>query len=215
MSVICALLAAGAAAALAGLARGGTNRPDSPWLRTPVVAGLGLVLGLVAGLRMESWVEALAYLVVAVVGALLFATDLAAQLIPHRIMWPGMLALLLGLLLAATLSASFGRFGRALLVGLVVMVCYFVIGWFGHGRFGLGDVSLSLLIGTFLGWLGVGHAVVGAVGAFLVYVPVALVMLGLQRAGRTTEFAFGPCLIVAAWIAAFAGPALLGAVLPG
>ncbi|MDO5287557.1 MAG: A24 family peptidase [Actinomycetia bacterium] len=216
LSALLLAAATGAAAAgLAGWARGGTDRPDSAWLRTPVVAALGVGSGLLAGLRMESGAEALAFLVVGLVFALLFATDLAAQLIPHRVMWPGMLALLAGLTLAAAWEGSWRRLGGALLIGVVTMVCYFVIGWFGRGQFGLGDVSLSLFMGTFLGWLGVAHALVGAVGAFLVYVPVALTMLALRRAGRATEFAFGPCMIVAAWVAAFAGPALLGAVLPG
>lgn len=203
-----ALVTGGAAFALSVRAAASVDQP-SRWVSRPVVTALGVLSGLVAGLRMETWAEAGLYLATAVTLALLFATDLAAQLIPHRIMWPGMLAVLVGLGAAALITGQPGRLGRAVLTGLGIMVVYFVIGWFGKGRFGLGDVSLSLLMGTFLGWLGVAHAVAGALLAFLVYVPVAVWLLLARRAGRTTEFAFGPCMIVATWLAAFWGPYIL------
>ena len=138
---------------------------------------LGMVFGALAGLRLDTWPEALAYAVVALASTLLVATDLAAHEIPHRIMWPSVLALIVSLALAAGIEQSWGRFGGALLTGLVIAVVYFVIAWFGKGQFGVGDVSLSLLYGIFLGWLGLPYALVGAFGAFLVHVPVSIGLL--------------------------------------
>jgi leader peptidase (prepilin peptidase) / N-methyltransferase len=179
----------------------------------PVLAVLGIVFGALAGWRLDAWPEALAFAVAALASALLVATDLAAHEIPHRIMWPSLLALLVGLVLAAALERSWNRLGAALLTGVALALLYFVIAWFGKGQFGLGDVSLQLFFGTFLGWLGLPYALVGAVGAFLVHVPVTLGVLVARRAGRKAELPFGPSLIAAAWLAAFLGPVVLAALL--
>jgi leader peptidase (prepilin peptidase) / N-methyltransferase len=179
----------------------------------PVLAVLGIVFGALAGWRLDAWPEALAFAVAALASALLVATDLAAHEIPHRIMWPSLLALLVGLVLAAALERSWTRLGAALLTGVALALLYFVIAWFGKGQFGLGDVSLQLFFGTFLGWLGLPYALVGAIGAFLVHVPVTLGVLVARRAGRKAELPFGPSLIAASWLAAFLGPVVLAALL--
>jgi len=203
-----------AAAALTRFTRARLTDPLYPRLVTaPVLAVLGVLFGALAGWRLNAWPEALAFAVAALVSALLVATDIAAHEIPHRIMWPGMLALVVGLLVAAAIEGSWARFGIALLTGVVIAVVYFAIAWFGKGQFGIGDVSLSLFFGTFLGWLGLPYALVGAVGAFLVHVPVTIAVLIARRAGRKAELPFGPSLIAASWLAAFLGPIVLGALL--
>lgn len=203
-----------AAAALTSFTRARLVEPLHPRVvSVGVLAVLGVVFGALAGLRLDTWPETLAYAVVALASTLLVATDLAAHEIPHRIMWPSVLALIVSLALAAGIEQSWGRFGGALLTGLVIAVVYFVIAWFGKGQFGVGDVSLSLLYGIFLGWLGLPYALVGAFGAFLVHVPVSIGLLVARRAGRKAELPFGPSLIVACWLAAFFGPALVVALI--
>ena len=203
-----------AAAALTRLVRAGLTEPLLPRVvSAPVLAVLGAVFGALAGWRLDAWPETPAYAVVALVCTLLVATDLAAHEIPHRIMWPGMLALVLGLAIAAGVERSWARFGVALLTGLALAALYFVVAWFGKGQFGVGDVSLELFLGTFLGWLGLPYALVGAIGAFLVHVPVTLGVLLARRAGRKAELPFGPSLIAASWLAAFLAPAVFGLLL--
>jgi leader peptidase (prepilin peptidase) / N-methyltransferase len=189
---------------------------DPIWPRVvsvPVLGVIGVLFGALAGWRLNAWPEALAFAVAALLSTLLVATDLAAHEIPHRIMWPGMLGLVFSLAVAAAIEGSWARFGIALLTGLIIAVVYFVIAWFGKGQFGIGDVSLSLFFGTFLGWLGLPYALVGAFGAFLVHVPVTIAVLLARRAGRKAELPFGPSLIAASWLAAFLGPIVLGALL--
>jgi leader peptidase (prepilin peptidase)/N-methyltransferase len=203
-----------AAAALTPFTRARLSDPLFPRLvSAPVLAVLGVLFGVLAGWRLNAWPEALAFAVAALVSALLIATDIAAHEIPHKIMWPGMLALVVGLLAAAAIEGSWARFGIALLTGVVIAVVYFAVAWFGKGQFGVGDVSLSLFFGTFLGWLGLPYALVGAVGAFLVHVPVTIAVIIARRAGRKAELPFGPSLIAASWLAAFLAPILLGALL--
>jgi leader peptidase (prepilin peptidase)/N-methyltransferase len=203
-----------AAAALTPFTRARLTDPIWPRVvSAPVLAVLGVVFGALAGWRLDAWPEALAFAVAALVSTLLLATDLAAHEIPHKIMWPGMLALVIGLLVAAAIEGSWARFGIALVTGVIIAVVYFVIAWFGKGQFGIGDVSLSLFFGTFLGWLGLPYALVGAFGAFLVHVPVTIAVLLARRAGRKAELPFGPSLVAASWLAAFLGPIVLGALL--
>jgi leader peptidase (prepilin peptidase)/N-methyltransferase len=203
-----------AAAALTSFTRARLVEPLHPRVvHVGVLAVLGAVFGALAGLRLDAWPEALAFAVVALASTLLVATDLAAHEIPHRIMWPSVLALVVSLALAAGIEQRWARFGGAVLTGVVIMVVYFAIAWFGKGQFGIGDVSLSLLYGIFLGWLGLPYALVGALGAFLVHVPVTIGVLIARRTGRKAELPFGPSLIAASWIAAFVGPALVIALI--
>ncbi len=203
-----------AAAVLTPFTRARLTDPIRPGVvRVPVLALLGVLFGAIAGWRLDAWPEALAFAVAALMSTLLVATDLASHEIPHRIMWPGMVSLIFSLAVAAAIEGSWGRFGSALLTGLVIAAVYFGIAWFGKGQFGIGDVSLSLFFGTFLGWLGLPYALVGAFGAFLVHVPVTVAVLLARRAGRKAELPFGPSLIAASWLAAFLGPVVLGALL--
>jgi leader peptidase (prepilin peptidase)/N-methyltransferase len=203
-----------AAAALTPFTRARLTDPTSPRLvSVPVLAVLGVVFGALAGWRLDAWPEALAFAAAALLSTLIVGTDLAAHEVPHKIMWPGMGLLVAGLVLAAAIEGSWSRLGAALLTGIVIAIIYFVIAWFGKGQFGIGDVSLSLFFGTFLGWLGLPYALVGAFGAFLVHVPVTIAVLLARRAGRKAELPFGPSLIAASWLAAFLGPIVLGALL--
>jgi leader peptidase (prepilin peptidase)/N-methyltransferase len=204
-----------AAAALTRFTRARLTDPTSPRVVSiPVLAVLGVIFGALAGWRLTAWPEALAFAVAALVSTLLVATDLASHEIPHRIMWPGMVGLVFSLAAAATIEGSWARFGIALVTGIIIAVVYFAIAWVGKGQFGIGDVSLSLFFGTFLGWLGLPYALVGAVGAFLVHVPVTIAVLIARRAGRKAELPFGPSLIAASWLAAFFAPMVLRALLP-
>jgi leader peptidase (prepilin peptidase)/N-methyltransferase len=203
-----------AAAALTPFTRARLTDPESPRIvSVGVLAVLGVIFGVLAGWRLTAWPEALAFAIAALVSTLLVATDLAAHEIPHKIMWPGMLGLVVALLLAAAIEGSWARFGVALLTGVAIALVYFVVAWFGKGQFGIGDVSLSLFFGTFLGWLGLPYALVGAVGAFLLHAVVTIAVLIARRAGRKAELPFGPSLIVASWLAAFVGPIVLRALL--
>jgi leader peptidase (prepilin peptidase)/N-methyltransferase len=203
-----------AAAVLTPFTRARLTEPEFPrMVSVGVLAVLGVVFGVLAGWRLTAWPEALAFAIAALVSTLLVATDLAAHEIPHKIMWPGMLGLVVALLLAAAIEGSWARFAIALLTGVVIGSVYFVVAWFGKGQFGIGDVSLSLFFGTFLGWLGLEYALVGAVGAFLVHAVVTIAVLIARRAGRKAELPFGPSLIAASWLAAFVGPIVLRALL--
>ena len=112
-----------AAAALTPFTRARLTDPTWPRVvSVPALALLGVLFGALAGWRLNAWPEALAFAVAALVSTLLVATDLAAHEVPHKIMWPGMLALVIGLLVAAAIEGSWARFGIALATGVVIAV---------------------------------------------------------------------------------------------
>ena len=78
---------------------------------------------------------------------------------------------------------------------------YFVMALLSPSSLGFGDVKLSGLIGLLLGWLGVGQAVRGAVGGLPGGGVIALVMLVGQRVGLRSHIAFGPSMLVGAFVA--------------
>ncbi|HSH58728.1 MAG TPA: hypothetical protein VK988_03620, partial [Acidimicrobiales bacterium] len=70
---------------------------------------------------------------------------------------------------------------------------------------GFGDVRLAGLIGMTLGWLSVGHVLVGLFLGFLTasLVGVALIVLNLK--GRKDKVPFGPFLATGAFVAILFG----------
>jgi leader peptidase (prepilin peptidase)/N-methyltransferase len=71
----------------------------------------------------------------------------------------------------------------------------------GGGGLGFGDVKLAGVLGLLLGWLGWGPVVVSVLGAFVSGGVLALILLLAGRAGRSSHIAFGPSMIVGAWVA--------------
>ena len=57
------------------------------------------------------------------------------------------------------------------------------------------------LIGLVLGWIGVPQALLGVLAGFLVGGVVALVMLAGRRVGLRSHIAFGPAMLVGAFLA--------------
>jgi leader peptidase (prepilin peptidase)/N-methyltransferase len=78
---------------------------------------------------------------------------------------------------------------------------YFVLHLVSPGSLGFGDVKLSGLIGLVIGWLGVLPVFVATFAGFLVGGVMAVVLLVGRRAGLKSHIAFGPAMLVGAFIA--------------
>ena len=155
----------------------------------------------------------LAFLYLAVVSVLLTVIDLRSHRLPDRIVLPSYLVAgaLLGL---AALAA--GEYSRLLVagIGLVALwLFYFLLAVARPGGMGFGDVKLAGLLGLYLGWLGWGPLVVGALTAFLLGGIAATVLLLSRRASRTSGIPFGPWMLAGAWVGILAGDAVLRAYL--
>jgi leader peptidase (prepilin peptidase)/N-methyltransferase len=144
-----------------------------------------------------------AYLLLGVIGAALTFIDLDVHRLPDLIVLPSYPAAVLLLLVPTVVTGQWSWLLRAGLAGLALFVVYLVLALVspGGGGLGFGDVKLAGLLGLFLGWVGWGPVVVSVLAAFLIGGVVALLLLVSRRASRSSHIAFGPSMILGAWVA--------------
>ncbi|MFD9306318.1 prepilin peptidase [Streptomyces sp. NPDC060048] len=174
-----------AAAAPAGRRPGGFAAAGPAVLATVVVC---LALGAGVGARPELVV----WLLLAPLTVLLCLVDRAVHRLPDVLTLPlaGITAAALG---AASLSGGAGgSWTRALLGGLVLGGCYFLLFLVNPRGMGFGDVKLALTVGQVLGWYGWPVLFAGTFTAFLAGAVHGLTLIALRRADRTSPIPFGP-----------------------
>lgn len=150
-----------------------------------------------------------AFLVFGAATLALALIDLDYQLIPNRVLFPS-----LGI---AGVLLTVGTFAEgewdALLRGALGAIAYFagllVVALVARGGFGMGDVKLALLLGLFLAYVGWSTLIVGSVLAILLGGIVSILLLLTRKNSRQTKFAYGPYLVVGAWIALIWGQEII------
>lgn len=142
--------------------------------------------------------ELLVWLLLTPVGVLLAAVDLRVHRLPDVLTLPlaGAAVVLLGV--AALLPGHAGRWTGAVLGALALAGGYLVLHLVSPAGMGFGDVKLALTTGAVLGWYGWGAVILGAFLGVLLGGLHGLALVALRRAGRRTEFAFGPSLLLGA-----------------
>ena len=146
------------------------------------------------------WAALPAYLAFAWLAVALVWIDADVHRLPDGLVLPAYPVLLV-LVAVATLGAGeWQPLVRALVCAAALYALYFVLALVSPGSLGFGDVKLSGLIGLVLGWLGVGAVVMGTVAGFVVGGVVALVMLAGRRVGLRSHIAFGPAMLVGAFV---------------
>jgi len=144
-----------------------------------------------------------AYLYLGVVGVALTFIDLDVQRLPDVIVLPSYPIAFVLLLVPTVVTGHWAWLLRAVIAALVLFVVYFVLAMVspGGGGLGLGDVKLAGLLGLLLGWLGWGTVIVSVAAAFVTGGVIALILLVSGRASRSSQIAFGPSMILGAWVA--------------
>ena len=124
----------------------------------------------------------------------LVAIDLAEHRLPDAVVLPGHPVVLAAVLLDAWQEAT--PPAAAVLAGLGCGLAFLLL----HvvGGLGLGDVKLAPLLGAMTGMLLPGGAVLWLVLAFLLGGAAAVVVL--VRRGTGARMAFGPSMLLAAWL---------------
>lgn len=149
-----------------------------------------------------------AYLYLAAVSVVLAVIDVHTHTLPDPVVVPSYL-IGGGLLAVASLVRQDpGRLLGAVLGLVVLWSLYFLLAILSPSGMGFGDVKLAGLLGLYLGWLGWGPLLVGAVGAFLLGGSFAIVLLATRRVPRTAGIPFGPWMLAGAWAGILVGPAL-------
>jgi leader peptidase (prepilin peptidase)/N-methyltransferase len=153
-----------------------------------------------------------AFVAMALLGVLLGAVDISVRRLPHVLVLPAIGVALLGFATIAMLTGQWDALLRALAGALVLGLIFFTLHLLAGAGLGFGDVTLAVLLGQFLGWLGWREVWLGALLPWLINGPVVLVLLLLGRVKRTTLLPFGPALLVGSLLAVLVGAGLNGAV---
>ncbi|ALU39559.1 peptidase A24 [Kocuria flava] len=141
---------------------------------------------------------AAAFALLAGAGVWLGAVDVREHRLPGRVVRPLYPACGLPLAAAAVLGGEPVRL-LWMLWGLVLVGgAYVLLRLLSPAGLGLGDVRLSGLLGLCLGFVSVGHAVLGALAGFVAGGLAAAVLLVAGRAGPRTRIAFGPAMLAGA-----------------
>jgi leader peptidase (prepilin peptidase) / N-methyltransferase len=139
-----------------------------------------------------------AWLVLAVVGAVLGYIDARSRYLPSVIIWPTYVVVGAGLVLAAIATGEWGSLRRAVIAGAIGFAVFYVL-WFAFPRgVGFGDVRLSGLLGGALGWLGWGEFVSGLYGGFFLGALVGIGLIATRVMTRKQMVPFGPFMLVGA-----------------
>lgn len=155
--------------------------------------------------RPSWWLELITVLFLIVVSAILIRIDLEFHRLPNAVVLPsvGVIVVLLGA--AAIVDGDIQQLGRMLAGGAIQFALYGLIRLISPRGIGGGDVKLAAASGLALGYIGWGALGVGAFAAFLTGGLFGLVLILLRRATRRTAVAFGPWMIIGAWIGASVG----------
>lgn len=149
-----------------------------------------------------------AYLWFAASGVVLVVIDLAMRRLPHAITGTA-LGVCAGLLtLACVLGADWQALLRAGVGAAGLFAFYWLLRAIRPDGMGGGDVRLAAVCGLMLGWIGWMPLVVGAFAAFALGGVFGVALLLRGRAGRRSAIAFGPWIVVGAWVGVVAGEAL-------
>lgn len=174
--------------------------PRHWWWPAPALGLLWAVVGWRIG-DLAGWAALPAYLLFAWLTVALVWIDADVHRLPDGLVLPAYPAMLVLVVVATAGLGDWGALVRALACMAVMYALYFVLAFVSPNSLGFGDVKLSGLIGLLLGWLGVEHAMVALLAGFLVGGLIAIVMLVARRVGMRSHIAFGPSMLVGAFVA--------------
>jgi leader peptidase (prepilin peptidase)/N-methyltransferase len=175
------------------------HEPGRNWWPGLATGALAAVAAWSVG-GLGDWAALPAYLLFAWLTVGLVWIDLDVHRLPVGLVVPTAWWLI-GLLAVASLATWDRRWVGALVGAFVMGAVYLLLAVLPGGGVGGGDVRLAPVIGGLLGWLGLGHVVVGLMAGFLVGGVAALGLLALRRAGLRTMIAYGPAMCLGAWVA--------------
>jgi leader peptidase (prepilin peptidase)/N-methyltransferase len=172
------------------------------WLLA-LIAGAGAA-GL--GWRIGPHPDLLPYLFGLLLGVLLGTVDVASQRLPDAVVYPGIAITIALFAVVATVQHDLGAVARAVAAGAALFVGYLLLALLPGAAIGGGDLGLAALLGLYLGWRGWPVVVLGAALPWLLQALVALIAVARGRAGATTMLAFGPSMLVGAYLVLVALP---------
>lgn len=179
--------------------------PQPSWVPPLTAVVTAALFAAVPFVMEEAWLI-VPYLWFVALTMVLVVTDIQARLIPDRINYPGT-GVAAGLLLVGAVGAgqsgSLTRAGVGAGIYFLVTLALFVVG--GGRSFGGGDVKLSAVLGLYTAFLGWDVLVAAIVLGFLIGGVAGLLLLVTRARGLRDHFAFGPPMVLGAYVALAAG----------
>ncbi len=148
-----------------------------------------------------------AWVVFAAAGVLLAYIDWNTKLLPRLIVLPLDAAMLVLVALAALLEDDWSLLRRAVILAVIVFVIFWLSNFVFPRGLGYGDVRLSFGLALPLGALGGQQLLVGVYAGFLIGA-VGAIILSRLRIVDAHDFAFGPYLVLGAFVGAIWGPSI-------
>lgn len=128
-----------------------------------------------------------------------FLVDIDTHVVARRTAVAGTLLGLLGLTIASVWDNT-GSISHMLLGAGVMWFLLKILQLISRGDLGAGDVSLGPLLGLFTGWVALERVFIALVSAFFIGGLFAIALVTLGRASRRTYIAFGPFLVLGAFV---------------
>lgn len=131
--------------------------------------------------------------------ACLVITDFTHHLLPHVLLVPTAVGVLLGMFVAWLAGADAGAALRGLALGVAAGIVLFAVALLPGTGLGGGDVKLAALLATVLGWLHPPALLIALVCALLSATIFAVSLIGARKATLASAIPLGPFLILGAW----------------
>ncbi|MBW8826899.1 MAG: prepilin peptidase [Acidobacteria bacterium] len=178
------------------------------WSRGLVVALAAGAFGVMGGRFGWSW-ELPAFVVLAASLVVVSLVDLRHFVVPNQVV-AATLALSVPLLAVAAVAGHRGDdLGRAAIGAALASGVLLVMNLLNPRWMGMGDVKLAVVLGLFLGWLGLGHVAAGLFLGFLVGAVVGVVLLATGVRTRRDHLPFAPFLATGTMVAVAIGRQLI------
>jgi leader peptidase (prepilin peptidase)/N-methyltransferase len=129
----------------------------------------------------------------------LFLVDVDTHVLARRTVVTGTVWGMLGLGIASVWDNT-GSVGQMLWGAVVMWLVLRILEFISRGDLGSGDVSLGPLLGLFTGWGAIEGVFIAVVAAFFLGGLYAIALVTLGRASRRTFIAFGPFLVLGAFV---------------
>ncbi len=166
--------------------------------RYPLVEAATAGLFVVAALRFGPEAVLPSFLVFFAALLAVSVIDLEHFIVPKKVVYPALLVSVPVLVLSAAVGDDWASLRDAAVGGLLGWGALFLVHLVSPEGMGFGDVRLAGLIGVHLGWLSVGHVLVGLFLAFLAAATVGIALIVARLRTRKDRVPFGPFLALGA-----------------
>lgn len=163
------------------------------------VLGTGALFAIATARFAVTW-QLPAYLYFAGLSIALAVIDAQTQRLPNPLTLTAYPILFALFLLPAVLDDAHDQLLQAIVGGLVLLGLFFVLYLVYPAGIGFGDVKLAGSMGMALGWVSWSAALWGACAGFLIAAAVSIVLLASHRTTRKSQLAFGPSMLLGAWL---------------